>query len=739
MLFRSRIFDEAGKISDIWAYNRRFLDSPLPHLVLVLDEFAKGVEILPDLQRVLQTLATQGRALGMYLLLANQKVTAAVDSLLANIGWRIVLRVGEKEEMRLVDSSLPKTERPGRGYVRVKEQISEFQGSRSDQPILKASTRTIDEFKIFEFMPDGNVEKLYTHTDASLQNNEGGNPKISELDALIALMKDTEKDLLIQPARRIYLDPLPEKIELGELLAESEVKPKFVEGNWELEQESDSTLVVPLGYLDEPEECVQDILSINFNDKDGHLWIVGAPGSGKAMTVTSLLLSLAQTHTPDEAQIYILEFGSGSLRLLEALPHVGSVIRLQEKERIQRLLNFLDRELERRSMTESTLSDGTKKTPPAIFVVINNYAEMRSNYPDEADRISRYIRDGKAAGIHLIITTNRGPELSRMVSSNIARRLVLQMASRDEYMDIVGKVVPPMSIRAEGRGFWVDEGYCECQVASDSKAVKTLVKEMEKAWQGDLPQKISVIPNCVSLSALLDLEDKKKKSSRLRLPVGVSYETLEVISPELANELPAWLIMGPRTSGKSNFLACMAESVMQKEPGVWRVAAFSLRRTPLSDLPKKLPGAEFFGNTKTITPKFHELVKEINDHEECEACKYLFLIDDLGAFFEMGNEEVNAALNSLISVVSSRQDVYLMAAGMMDELRIQLASPAVKLLRQSHTGLVLSKDTSELDWLGAQIPLDFRRLDIPTGRGFFISKGRPVLVQTPFWGECSGK
>lgn len=49
---------------------------------------------------------------------------------------------------------------------------------------------------------------------------------------------------------------------------------------------------------------------------------------------------------------------------------------------------------------------GTTKFP-AIFMVINNFAELRTNYPDQAERISRIVRDGNAVGLHVIITTNQ--------------------------------------------------------------------------------------------------------------------------------------------------------------------------------------------------------------------------------------------------------------------------------------------------------------------------------------------
>ena len=53
--------------------------------------------------------------------------------------------------------------------------------------------------------------------------------------------------------------------------------------------------------------------------------VVGGPRSGKSTALRTLVLALAGTHDPRDAQIYRLDFGGGSLSSLRALPHVGSV------------------------------------------------------------------------------------------------------------------------------------------------------------------------------------------------------------------------------------------------------------------------------------------------------------------------------------------------------------------------------------------------------------------------------
>lgn len=743
---RQEKFAQAG-VQNIWGYNQLYSQEPMPHLVLLLDEFARGLADFDTLRETLDVLVRQGRSLGMYLILANQDTNSEVDRLLNNVGWRIALKVGKEEEIAMIDRSLINTPgaipvRAGQGYLRsLKGAISKFQAGYAGLPFINNKEADNEEYTIYTVESNGSFNDLYHHRAVHInqQDEVCKQPVISEEEKVISAINLAAQQLRIPRVNRIYLDPLPTILPLPDIIKSSSVSFRFTNGIWSGADQDKSLLTVPIGYVDIPSECLQQVLEIDFLRQDGHLWIVGAPGSGKTMALTTLLLSLALTHTPDEVNFYILEFGSGTLRVMDNLPHTGSVIRVQEKEKVQRLLAYLDGELERRSSFE-TMSESNSLHYAHIFVIVNNYAEMRANFPDEAERLSRYVRDGKAVGIHLVITTNRGAELNRNISSNIARKLVLQLSNRDEYLDVIGKVVHPLFIRSEGRGYWVADAPNECQIGSTSEInIKNLAKEMDKSWTGELPKKIGVIPTCISIEEMLGRLDKDIRKSASRVLVGISYENLEEIYPDLERELRNWLIIGPRESGKSNFLACVATNLLHNVGATWDINAVSLRHSPLEVVDKGSGAYNYARNASQAIENLKELIRRLESEEEKVNKRYLVLLDDLGTAFEPGNEELVNLMNALTSLSSSRQDVHLMGAGLVDELRMRTASPIVQALKQSRTGLVFSKDSGELDWLGAQIPLEYRRIDLPVGRGFYVSKGKPLLVQTPYLGKCSGK
>jgi S-DNA-T family DNA segregation ATPase FtsK/SpoIIIE len=733
----------AARVQNIWDYNARPGGATLPHLVLFLDEFARGLADFPRLRATLDVLVRQGRSLGMYLILANQDVNPAVDQLLNNVGWSIALKVAKQDELHAItrDRSLANATRAGQGYLCLvaNREIAEFQAGYAGMPV-QAEAEVAEEFTIFQVEPDGSLRSFYRSTGQADRPKPEAKPQAQKEEKLIiSLLRQASEDLNIRPAPRIYLEPMPAEIPLEEVLADSGLPQRFDGQAW-IDAER-NPLIAPLGALDLQQECRQEMLLFNLDDQDGHLWVVGSAGSGRESSLSAMLMSLALTHTPAEVQFYILELGSGDLNQFESLPHTGAVIRPQagpqEKERLERLVAFLDAEMDRRTAGAAALDGAPDRPDPALVLVINNFADLRANFPDEADRLNRLVRDGKSAGIHLVAATNRGAELIRSVSNNIARRLVLQVSAKDEYLDILGKNVGAPAVKAEGRGYWMDGRPLECQIARPPKAVRDLARSMRAAWSGTLPAPIETLPACISFSMMIAKVASPALPAEAPLPVGRAYDSLEWVVTDLLDSSPFWLVLGPKESGKSNFLACAARGLSELGGADWNIRAYALRRSPLT----KFTGVpwEVFSTPEAVSADCRQLIDRVKAGQPvADGKRLLLLVDDLGAAFQPGREALAKDLNELSQCLECLTDVSILASGLLEELRMQLVSPFLKLLRQGRTGMVFSKDTNELDWLGAAqaVTLTQRRMDLPVGRGFYVSKGKPLLVQTPRWEDC---
>jgi S-DNA-T family DNA segregation ATPase FtsK/SpoIIIE len=727
---RLRCFESAS-VKDVWEYNAKYIRDPLPHLLLVLDEFSLGMNDFPALPLILADLVRGGRALGMYLFLANQDVNPAVDRLLPNVGWRIALKLANQEDMHIIDRSRPKMEKTGRGYLHAQSgDISEFQAAFVGSLMADPGEIVEDTFRIYEVEAAGRWQPMYSNARRpSSGDHESRRPK--EQDFLISAMKGVSNE--VEAAPRIYLEPLEPEISLEEVLQDSEIQRIFMDGEWLFLSKPDKgRLVAPIGYTDSIEERVQAPLQIDFEDQDGHLWLIGAAASGKAMTIETVLLSLALTNTPEDAWFYLIDFGAmGRLQHLSSLPHCGAYITPKKPaEMVDRLFRFLDGEMERR------MDKGKRRD---IFLVINNFSEFRSQYPDHVERLPPYINNGKAAGIHLIISTNRRADLLNKMA--IARRIVLRLTNRDEYSDAVGGRVSVLPVlQTEGRGLWVDGKPIECQVAHALSALKedgelvepeNACEELSQMWRGSLPPRIQTLSAQIPLTELLEqIEDSNP--DEIPIPVGVSFENMQPVIINLLRELPRWLVLGPPRSGKSNFLNSIVEAVHRIAPDLWDVRYVSLRRP--------LPGMKD-GNAKGAfsVAEATQMVDEIIngfDAPTKPGKKLLLLLDDLGSFFEPGREALAGAWNNLALKASTRDDVFIIGAGLPDELRPhQGLSRLVQSLKQNKTGIVFSKEPGDFDLIGIQLPIQYRRMDLNPGRGFWCSGGKPVLIQSPWSGK----
>lgn len=99
---RQRLFSEYG-VNNINLYTRLYKDNetqiPIPHLFIIIDEFAELKREEPDFMRELISVAQVGRSLGVHLILATQRPSGTVDdNIWSNSKFRLCLRVQDKQD-----------------------------------------------------------------------------------------------------------------------------------------------------------------------------------------------------------------------------------------------------------------------------------------------------------------------------------------------------------------------------------------------------------------------------------------------------------------------------------------------------------------------------------------------------------------------------------------------------------------------------------------------------------------
>ena len=97
--------------------------------------------------------------------------------------------------------------------------------------------------------------------------------------------------------------------------------------------------------------------------------IAGGGQSGKSTLLRTIITGLALTHTPQEVQVYCLDFGGGSLGALRDLPHVGGVAGRQDALMVRRTVSEVSQLLntrEARFAEHGRGDDGTGNWPHGL-------------------------------------------------------------------------------------------------------------------------------------------------------------------------------------------------------------------------------------------------------------------------------------------------------------------------------------------------------------------------------------
>lgn len=172
---RQRIFNEAAAALgvdklDINSYHKYYkggrLDTPLPHLVIIIDEFAQLKTQQPEFLAQLINVAQVGRSLGIHLILATQKPSGIVDpQIMSNSRFRVCLKVADKQDsidmINKPDSAMIKN--PGRLYLQVGyDEIYEcIQSGYSGADYIPTKTYMPDE-EIMVQMTDNTANPIHS-------------------------------------------------------------------------------------------------------------------------------------------------------------------------------------------------------------------------------------------------------------------------------------------------------------------------------------------------------------------------------------------------------------------------------------------------------------------------------------------------------------------------------------------------------------------------------------------------
>lgn len=679
---RERMLAAAGA-SDLADYSGT---APVPRLLIVVDEFAALAKELPDFVSGLVAIAARGRSLGIHLVLATQRPGGAVTpEIRANTSLRIALRVTDEGESRdIVDQAGAagiSKHTPGRALIRA-----------GTEPATLVQTARVAGHP--PGPPPAPTVVAAWQSAPHPVSEDGEGP--TDLQRLVEAARDAARLTGRHPAPSPWLPALPDLLQRDEL--------------------ADVPGMAVLGLIDHPDEQRRSVLGLDLA-ADAALLIAGGQRSGRTTAARTLLASLARGWSADDVHVHVIDCAGGGLLAAQRLPQCGCAVGRDDTARGRRLLLRLLEETERRqallagtgaaSLTEYRSQVAPHDKPPYVVLVLDGWEGFVQSYEpvdggQPVETLLRLIREGAAAGIRVVVTSDRSG-LGVRLSGLIARRVVLPLADRGDYglAGIPARAVP--GHLPPGRGLLPDSGL-ECQIAvvsedpsgaAQTAALDAVATDTPAATMHP-PLRITELPGAVALDRL------PRPDRPMWTVLGRGGDDAEPILLDLEALGPGLLVAGPARSGKSTALLVLAHGLLRAGTPI---AVVTGRRSAL----RTLAGVHVVG------PADSEALRAATTRQPA-----VVLADDIELLLDTPVDSVLAGL------VRADAGVTVVGAGRSEDLAGAFRGLGVD-LRRRRTGLLLTPGPLDGELLGVRLPRGLA--ERAPGRGYLVEHGTLTRVQ----------
>ena len=274
--------------------------------------------------------------------------------------------------------------------------------------------------------------------------------KITTLSREIALAL-SKKDVRIEA-------PIPGKSTVGVEFANEKPHPvSFYEilASRTMQQAQDKKLMVPLG------KSIMGEIGVCEINKMPHMLIAGTTGSGKSVCVNGIICSILMRAKPDEVKLAMIDPKVVELSVYNGIPHLMCPV-VSDPKKAAVLLQKMVNEMENRYQMFS--DTGTKKIEqyneyvekynkknkdnprskmPYVVIIIDELSDLMMVAAKEVeDSILRITQKARAAGIHLIVATQRPSTevITGLIKANIPSRIAFAVGSGIDSRTILDQI-----------------------------------------------------------------------------------------------------------------------------------------------------------------------------------------------------------------------------------------------------------------------------------------------------------
>ena len=540
------------KVSHIEEYKELYREGeasePMPHLLLVVDEFAELKKEEPQFMQEIISISQVGRSLGVHLILATQKPAGCVDDKIwSNTRFRLCLRVADKQDSMdmLHRAEAAYLAGAGKGYLQIgnNELFVLFQAGYCKAAYFP-ERRSKEETALLSVTG----QRLVMQKDKNKKQKK-------QLECVMEYLREVTKAGEFKPARALWMPELPEKIKLREILPE---------GNG-----------ICMGLCDDPGRQKQYPVFYR-PEEDGHLCLCAGPATGKSTFLQTLLWQICTEYTPVEARFLLAASDAAGVNCFQEMPHfLGG---MQDGREGESFFYHLEQFLEQRKtlLGGIHLSQYQKRQSqkiPIIFFIIDNYGSFRRITGDAYEAlIEKIAAEGLSYGVYLILTASGigGGEIPVKLFEKIKTTLTLQLSERVMYGDVMRKyhigILPREDCK--GRGLCrMNEDILEMQVplfceADDYGRIEAV---REEGREKSISASFSRFPCIPYAGTYEEMVIGMLKGQGKEVPLGYVRPSAEIEKLPLRKGM-GFVITGGTGSGKRSLLSalifgCMAQKI----------------------------------------------------------------------------------------------------------------------------------------------------------------------------------